>query len=163
MAVEVELWMHPACYQSISALRAQPTSTEAEATTRSMGLLDSLVAGLKAGNGIPVTLAALRPRNLAAVECMGSALTTWPATADGRAFQSNCESVTLCLYQMGRVRSVVGILNCGNEIFVVWLSVSLTAATRSDGFESDTDAALAQQSLWGKLGLLLDLTWLESE
>jgi hypothetical protein len=51
----------------------------------------------------------------------------------------------------------------GNEIFVVWLSVSLTAATRSDGFESDTDAALAQQSLWGKLGLLLDLTWLESE
>jgi hypothetical protein len=44
-------------------------------------------------------------------------LTTWPATADGRAFQSNCESVTLCLYQMGRVRSVVGIVDCGNEIF----------------------------------------------
>jgi hypothetical protein len=127
-----------------------------------MGLLDSLVAGLKAGSGISATLAALRPRNLTAVECMGSAL-TWPATADGRAFQSNCVSVTLCLNQMGRVRSVVGIVDCGNEIFVVWLSVSVTAATRSDGFESDTDAALAQQSLWGKLGLLLDLTWLESE
>ena len=64
---------------------------------------------------------------------------------------------------MGRVRSVVGIVDCGNELFVVWLSVSLTGDTRSDGFESDTDAALAQQNLWSKLGLLLDLTWLESE
>ena len=126
------------------------------------GAIGLLGSGFKAGNGIPVTLAALRPRNLAAVECMGSAL-TWPATAEGRAFQSNCGSVTLCLYQIGLVRSVVGIVDCGNEIFVVWLSVSVTATTRSDGFESDTDAALAQQSLWGKLGLLLDLTWLESE
>jgi hypothetical protein len=128
-----------------------------------MALLDSLVAGLKAGSGVSTTLAALRPRNLTAVECSGSALTTWPATVDGRDFQSACESVTLCLYQMGHVRSVVGIVDCGNEIFVVWLSVSVTATSRSDGFESDTDAALAQQSLWGALGLLLDLTWLESE
>jgi len=125
--------------------------------------LDSWVAGLRTGNGISATFAAVRPRNLTAVEYACSGLTTWPATADGRAFQNNCVSATLCLYQMGRVRSVVGIVDCGNAIFVVWSSVSLTAATRSNGFESDTDAALAQQSLCGKLGLLLDLTWLESE
>jgi hypothetical protein len=46
---------------------------------------------------------------------------------------------------------------------VVWLSAVATGRTRADGFENDTDAALANQHLCNKLGLLVDLTWLESE
>jgi hypothetical protein len=163
VAVEVELWMHPTCFAAATALRANRDSAEAAATTRTIALLDAAVASLRESGDILSTLAALRPRPLATVEFLGSTLTGWPTTTDGQAIQQSCVSGRLCLYQMGRVRSVAGILDCGEEIFVVWLGAVLTAQTRADGFENDTDAALANQQLWNKLGLLVDLTWLESE
>ena len=163
MSVEVELWMHPACFAAANGLRANRDSAEAEATTRTMAFLDAAVAALRESDDILSTLAALRPRSLVSVEFLESTLMSWPTTADGRAIQQSCVSGRLCLYQIGRVRSVVGILDCGEEIFLVWLSADLMAHPRADGYENDIDAALAGQYLWSKLGLLVDLTWLESE
>lgn len=163
MSVEVELWMHPTCFIAATALRANRRSAEAESATRTMALLDAAVAALRDSGDIASTLGTLRPRALACLDFPGSSINGWPASPDGRAIQQSCRSGWLCLYQMGRLRSSVGILDCGEEIFVVWLSSVLTGPPRTDGFEDDTDAALAQQHLWDKLGLLVDLTWLESE
>lgn len=81
--------------------------------------------------------------------------------ADGRAIEQSSRSATLCSYQVDQLRSIVAIVDCVQEMYVVWLSATLTRPLRPDGFVDDTDVAQATPALWSSLGLMLDLTWLE--
>jgi len=72
-------------------------------------------------------------------------------------------SFELCLFQVGRLRGAIAVLRSPEETFVAWLSTEVTVSPRDDGFVDDEDAALAEQSLLGKLNAALDLTWMEKE
>ena len=130
---------------------------------RTLALFDALVEKLRQSGDVVRALAELRPRYLATVSYPKSQPPGWPSTAEGRAIEQSSRSATLCSYQVDRLRSVVAIVDCAQEMFVVWLSATLTQPPRTDGFVDDMDAAHAAQALWSSLGLMLDLTWLERE
>src|SRR5579862_287906 len=107
-------------------------------------------------------LTEFRPQPLARVEVTPSLL-DWPDTAEGRELAAACMSFELCLFQVGRLRGAIAVLRSPEETFVAWLSTEVTVSPRDDGFVDDEDAALAEQSLLGKLNAALDLTWMEKE
>ena len=153
--------MHPTCGAAVAALRRNRLSAEAEMTVRTLALFDALVEKLRRTGDVARALAELRPRYLATVSYPKSEPPGWPSTAEGRAIEQSSHSATLCSYQVDQLRSVVAIVDCVQEMFVVWLSSTLTRPPRADGFIDDTDAAQATPALWSSLGLMLDLTWLE--
>ena len=163
VSVEVELWMHPTCSAAVAALRRNRLSAEAEMTVRTLALFDALVEKLRRSGEVTRALAELRPRSLATITYPKSQPPGWPSTAEGRAIEQSSRSTTLCSYQVDQLRSIVAVVDCVQEMFVVWLSATLTRPARPDGFIDDTDAAQATQALWSSLGHLLDLTWLERE
>lgn len=161
MTIETQLWAHPACESEVQRLLHEPGTPAKSWISRTFAILDELVDRCrKAGPGTDV-LADFRPHTLARAEVTPSLL-AWPDTPEGREFAAG-ESLNLGLLQIGRLRSAVAVLECPDEIFVVWLGAEVTAAPRDDGFVDDEDATLAEQALLGQLNAVVDLTWLEQE
>lgn len=159
MPITVDLWMHPAAKAILIPLAE---SRSKSLVRRSLAVFDALVERCKELGAAEEAIAEVAPSPLVTLQYSGSDLRGWPATSDGHEIATSCWRAWLCMYQVGTLRSAIGILECAEEIFVVCLSAQVTAATRGDGFISDTDAALISQDLFSKLGLLIDLTWLEA-
>lgn len=130
---------------------------------RSFAVFDSLVAHCAGSVDAAAAVSSVSPQPLTTVSWAGAALTdSWPANAEGNEIRAGCQEPLLCLYQAKGLRSVVAVLVCAAERFVVWLSVESAPETVGNGFADATDAALAQQKLYESLELLTKLEWLET-
>jgi hypothetical protein len=162
MPLEAQLWASPECDEQLEQLLHAPGAPAKSWISRTFGVLDDLVDRFRQGDAEADVLTNFRPQPLVRVE-VSPPLLAWPDSADGREFARTCARFELCLFQIGRLRSAVAVIGTSEEAFVVWLSAELTASPRDDGFVDDEDAALAEQTLLGKLNAALDLTWVEKE
>lgn len=160
MPITVELWVHPKASATLTPLAA---SRSKSMVLRALAVFDSLVARCRELGEVTDAISQITPLPLGNVGFSGPDLRGWPATPEGREIGASCRMAWLYMYQVGRLRCALGILECSDEMFVVCLSAEMTAEPRADGFFNDTDAALLSQELLSKLGLLIDLTWLEEE
>lgn len=161
MPFEAKLWQRSECEAEVERLLKLPGSPAKSSIAQTFGVLDELVAYLrKSGSAEPFE--EFRPEPLTWVARAASSADPWPDTSEGRAFLVTCGSIQVCLFQIGRLRSGIAVVNTSREIFVVWLSARYTDPPRDDGFVDDEDATLAQQQLRAELDGVFDLEWLES-
>ena len=164
MPYEANLWARPECERQIDQLLKIPGAPAKSSINRTFGVLDELVKFHRESRGALETLDDFRPQPLARARVVGvCGALEWPHTVDGREFAKSCQSLELCLFQVGHLRSVVAIVICPRETFVVWLSAEYTHEPNDDGVLDETDVQLAQGELWGKMNDVLDLNWLESQ
>jgi hypothetical protein len=157
MARTVELWMHPAAGRTAQSILI--TEHSRSLVRRSMALFDSLVANCRKAASAQEAVHGISPAPLAI--WVPSAVTGWPSTPDGREMESRCRAVMLCVYQLGSLRSIIGVVEGSSEWYVVWLQIE-SIPGHQDDFGDDSERALAQQLLYGSLGLLTKLEWLEA-
>ena len=159
MTRTVELWMHPDALQA--AQRLLITDQSRSVVRRSMAVFDSLVESCRTHATVSEAVQAVSPAPLARTEWLAPMVrNSWPSTPEGGEIAAACQEILLCVYQIGALRSVIAIVACHREWYVVWLKVEYGYG-RKDNFGDDTDTALAQQLLYGSLGLLTKLEWLE--
>jgi hypothetical protein len=161
---EANLWARPECERRIDQLLRAPGAPAKSSINRTFAVLDALVTHHRDSRGALETIDELRPQPLARARVVGvCGSLEWPDTAEGREFARSCQSLELCLFQVGHLRSVVAIVICPRETFVVWLSAEYTDEPNDDGILDETALQLAQGELWGKMNDVLDLGWLESQ
>jgi len=160
MSTKVELWMHPQAGQALAALRHHAGMRSK--ARRSLAFFDELVAQRRVESDAISAIAALRPAPVAVEEYTGAGVRgNWPQTEEGHDLRDRCHSVTLCVYELHEISTVISIVDARTESYVVALSVLLVADvdTQEAGI---SNVVLARQRLGRDLALLFDLSWLES-
>ena len=151
--------MHPSVFGVLEPMLRQGALRSL--VRRATAVLDALVAHCREAANIDQALAEVAPPPLALVRYRGADLHDWPSTKEGRELGAGCVEVVLCLCQLDTLRSVVAIVACAEEGYVVWLTARNEPGLHGNGFVDDAEAAGAAQTLHAELNRLMDLRWLE--
>jgi hypothetical protein len=129
---------------------------------RSLAFFDELVAQRRVEADAMSAVATLRPAPVAVATYTGAGVRgNWPETEEGHDLGDRCNSVTMCVYELHQISTVISIVDARAESYVVALSALLVDDVDSEEPEASS-IVLARQRLGRDLGLLFDLTWLES-
>jgi len=160
MVTRVKLWMHPKAAEALAALRHHAGMRSK--AIGSLAFFDELAAQRRIESNAMSAVVTLRPAPVAVTEYTGASVRgNWPETEEGRDLGDRCNGITLCVYELHEISTVISIVDARTESYVVALSALLVNDVDRREPEASS-VVLARQRLGRDLALLFDLTWLES-